>query len=297
MFFNEVTSLDFVLFQQIAGVNYGGHVTDDWDRRLLMTYVNDAFNDAVITEPFHKLSANVYYYIPKDGPIYSYREFISMLPNIDNPDAFGQNPNADIASQIRETRLFYWLILLILAKFLFVSIASVCSASLKRFPVFKCWTTFSLIWCHCLNARSKEIFSFLKKSVTRTEGTVFFFSRGYKNCIPYISCNIHLFSQNRNLFETLLSLQPQVSSGTQGERPEDKVLDLAADVLKKVPDTIDYDQTAKILAEDPAPLNVVLLQEVLFEPFVSVSFKFILSKKQMFLEFPESFAFGEIIKI
>lgn len=72
-----------------------------------MTYVNDAFNDAVITEPFHKLSANVYYYIPKDGPIYSYREFISMLPNIDNPDAFGQNPNADIASQIRETRSFY----------------------------------------------------------------------------------------------------------------------------------------------------------------------------------------------
>lgn len=92
-------------------------------------------------------------------------------------------------------------------------------------------------------------------------------------------------------------MQPQVSSGTQGERPEDKVLDLAADVLKKVPDTIDYDQTAKILAEDPAPLNVVLLQEVLFELFVSVSFKFILSKKQMFLEFPESFAFGEIIKI
>lgn len=39
----------------IAGINYGGHVTDDWDRRLLMTYVVDFFNEKVITEPFYKL--------------------------------------------------------------------------------------------------------------------------------------------------------------------------------------------------------------------------------------------------
>jgi dynein heavy chain len=40
------------------------------------------------------------------------------------------------------------------------------------------------------------------------------------------------------------------------------VLDLAADVLKRVPEEIDYEQTAKIMADDPSPLNVVLLQEV-----------------------------------
>ena len=69
-----------------------------------MTYVNDAFTDSVLTMPFYKLSINNFYYIPKDGPMNSYREFISMLPNVDNPDAFGQNPNADIASQIQETK-------------------------------------------------------------------------------------------------------------------------------------------------------------------------------------------------
>lgn len=42
------------------------------------------------------------------------------------------------------------------------------------------------------------------------------------------------------------------------------MLDLAADVLKKVPEEIDYEQTAKIMADDPSPLNVVLLQEVIF---------------------------------
>jgi len=153
----------------IAGVNYGGHVTDDYDRRLLLTYINDSFHDGCITTQFYKLSGSPYYYIPKDGPLKSYREFISMLPNVDSPEAFGQHPNADIASQIRETR---------------------------------------------------------------------------------------------NLLETLLSLQPQVATGTQGGSKEDKVLELAADVAKKVPDLIDVELTAKIMSEDPSPLNVVLLQEI-----------------------------------
>ena len=74
-----------------------------------MTYVGDAFSEGVLTTPFYKLSANVHYYIPRTGPIHTYREFISMLPNIDKPDAFGQNPNADIASQIRETKYVLFL--------------------------------------------------------------------------------------------------------------------------------------------------------------------------------------------
>jgi dynein heavy chain len=37
----------------IAGINYGGHVTDDWDRRLLLTYINSYFcNDAINTPEF-----------------------------------------------------------------------------------------------------------------------------------------------------------------------------------------------------------------------------------------------------
>ena len=66
----------------------------------------------------------------------------------------------------------------------------------------------------------------------------------------------------RSLFETVLSLQPQVSAAGEGDTPEDKVLELSADVLKKIPDLIDYELTAKIMADDPSPLNVVLLQEV-----------------------------------
>ncbi|XP_071333968.1 dynein axonemal heavy chain 2 [Trachinotus anak] len=91
----------------IAGVNYGGHVTDDWDRRLLTTYINDYFCDAAVNQPYFKLSPLTSYYIPRDGPQTVYKEHISMLPSTENPEVFGQHPNADIASQIAETRTLF----------------------------------------------------------------------------------------------------------------------------------------------------------------------------------------------
>nr|XP_046242172.1 dynein axonemal heavy chain 2 isoform X2 [Scatophagus argus] len=91
----------------IAEVNYGGHVTDDWDRRLLTTYINDYFCDAAINEPFFKLSSLTSYYIPRDGPQSSYKEHISMLPSTEHPEVFGQHLNADIVSQIAKTRTLF----------------------------------------------------------------------------------------------------------------------------------------------------------------------------------------------
>ncbi|CAJ0965699.1 unnamed protein product [Ranitomeya imitator] len=91
----------------IAGVNYGGHVTDDWDRRLLGTYINDYFSESALVTPFYRLSTLDTYYIPRDGPLASYKEFIGLLPAVDHPEAFGQHPNADIASQITEARTLF----------------------------------------------------------------------------------------------------------------------------------------------------------------------------------------------
>ena len=152
----------------IAGVSYGGHVTDDWDRRLLLTYINDFFCDMCLEDPYYKLSSLPTYYIPKDGSLQSYRDLVDRLPTADKPEAFGQHNNADIASQIRETR---------------------------------------------------------------------------------------------TLLDTLLSLQPQVSV-SQGQSSEDKVLDLAADVLKQIPASIDLNAAATLLADDSSALKVVLLQEI-----------------------------------
>lgn len=47
------------------------------------------------------------YYIPQDGSLQSYQDFIILLPSIDRPEVFGQHPNADITSLISETRSLF----------------------------------------------------------------------------------------------------------------------------------------------------------------------------------------------
>lgn len=52
-----------------------------------------------------RLSSLPKYYIPRDGSLQSYKDYIVTLPAIDQPQAFGQHPNADITSLITETRV------------------------------------------------------------------------------------------------------------------------------------------------------------------------------------------------
>lgn len=54
-----------------------------------------------------RLSSLNSYYIPRDGPQSSYKEYIRMLPSTEHPEVFGQHSNADIASQIAETRTLF----------------------------------------------------------------------------------------------------------------------------------------------------------------------------------------------
>uniref|UniRef100_A0A3P9L641 Dynein heavy chain C-terminal domain-containing protein n=1 Tax=Oryzias latipes TaxID=8090 RepID=A0A3P9L641_ORYLA len=91
----------------IADIIYGGHVTDQWDRRLLTTYMDDFFCDAAITQPLYKLSSLPDYCIPANGPQSSYSLHIQALPSTEHPELFGQHPNADIASQIAETKMLF----------------------------------------------------------------------------------------------------------------------------------------------------------------------------------------------
>lgn len=55
---------------QIAGVNYGGHVTDDWDRRVLLTYIGDVFRDEAVEIPYHKWDNDYVYIIIQKASIF-----------------------------------------------------------------------------------------------------------------------------------------------------------------------------------------------------------------------------------
>ena len=85
----------------VSEINYGGRVTDDWDRRLMNVYMGQFFCEDTITVPQYRLSSLSAYVVPEDGPLSSYREVCAGLPPIDRPEAFGQHGNADIASQIQ----------------------------------------------------------------------------------------------------------------------------------------------------------------------------------------------------
>lgn len=81
-----------------------------------MPYVGRKFETVLALYNMHflclclcRLSSLPTYYIPKDGSMQTYREYINQLPNVDHPEAFGQHTNADIASQIKETRLANWI--------------------------------------------------------------------------------------------------------------------------------------------------------------------------------------------
>ncbi|KAI9220476.1 dynein heavy chain and region D6 of dynein motor-domain-containing protein [Blastocladiella britannica] len=82
-------------------VHYGGRVTDDYDRRLLVTYGKVWFGDHMFLPEFIFYKG---YTIPQLKTIEDYRLSIENLPLVDSPEVFGLHPNADISSQTKQSQ-------------------------------------------------------------------------------------------------------------------------------------------------------------------------------------------------
>ena len=78
-------------------------VTDDNDRRTLMNILSDVYTPELVKVPSYKMSPSGVYYIPPDGPISAYLDYIRTLPFVQNPEVFGMNDNADISYAINES--------------------------------------------------------------------------------------------------------------------------------------------------------------------------------------------------
>ena len=79
MFINEYSQVPFDAITYLTGeCNYGGRVTDDWDRRCLLTLLSDFYKEDVIYDSRYKFSPSGIYYAPPKGSYDEYVEFIKV---------------------------------------------------------------------------------------------------------------------------------------------------------------------------------------------------------------------------
>ena len=110
-FLEEQEVLPWDALNYVTGqINYGGRVTDDWDRRCLMSILSIYMVPEILTEDY-KFSRSGTYFAPPTGTMAETIEYFETLPLTDDPEVFGMHENANVTFNTNESLLLMTAIL------------------------------------------------------------------------------------------------------------------------------------------------------------------------------------------
>mmetsp|Transcript_40474 Transcript_40474/g.77355 ORF Transcript_40474/g.77355 Transcript_40474/m.77355 type:complete len:681 (+) Transcript_40474:420-2462(+) len=105
MFLEEQEVIPWQALSYVIGeINYGGRVTDDLDRRCLLSILRQYLLPDVLNDDY-RFSKSGTYFAPKEGLLIDMRSYISQLPLTEAPEVFGMHENADISFNLAEAKV------------------------------------------------------------------------------------------------------------------------------------------------------------------------------------------------
>ncbi|KAE9139210.1 Dynein heavy chain 6, axonemal [Phytophthora fragariae] len=110
-FLEEQPIIPWDALRYVTGqINYGGRVTDDWDRRCLTSILSNFYTPDVLS-PGHSYSSSGIYHVPTELSHTSIQSYLGNLPAFDNPELFGMHENANVTYERNESANMMQLIL------------------------------------------------------------------------------------------------------------------------------------------------------------------------------------------
>eukprot|EP00826_Nyctotherus_ovalis_P040893 TRINITY_DN4065_c0_g1_i1.p1 TRINITY_DN4065_c0_g1~~TRINITY_DN4065_c0_g1_i1.p1 ORF type:complete len:1111 (+),score=398.51 TRINITY_DN4065_c0_g1_i1:32-3364(+) len=85
--------------------NFGGRVTDDKDRRLILTLLDDYYTEAIFDKDYKFSPSGIYYSPEPSSELRDYEAYVDTFPLNPAPEVYGFHDNADITKDIGETNL------------------------------------------------------------------------------------------------------------------------------------------------------------------------------------------------
>ena len=97
MFLDDQEEIPWDSLNYMTGeINYGGRVTDDWDRRCLLESLKKYYCAENLDDGYIYDEEGIYF-CPPTGSLQSYKDYIESLPLVDTPSVFGLHQNANIS--------------------------------------------------------------------------------------------------------------------------------------------------------------------------------------------------------